>query len=137
MFMRIIRFAVVFAVAAVFGWAQSDSRIVPLYAVAPSVFQTGLTSSVLFTVLQANPNSNQQIQNGDTFTFALSVAGASVVSLGTITVNAAGFGPSNFTASLSADTKQITLTYTGAATRFGPGESFSVLANLVLTQVTS
>src|SRR5438105_9375681 len=119
------------------AWAQPDTRIVPLYAVASAVFQTGLDSNVLFTVLNANPNSTQLIQPGDTFTFKLSVAGGSVVAPGAVTTNASGFGASNFSSTLSGDGKQITLTYNGPAAPFALGESFSVSGKLLLTQVTS
>src|SRR5664279_2962956 len=113
-----IRLTVILAIASVLGIAESDTRIVPLYAVAPSVFQTGLTSGVQFTILEANPNSTQQLLDGDQFTFGLNVAGASIVSLGAITVNGTGFGPANFTAVLSADSQQIVLTYRGPAVSF-------------------
>ena len=119
------------------GRTQTDTNIVPLYAVAPEVFQTGLNSQVLFTVLNANPNSTQRIQPGDTFIFSVNVSGGSIASLGTVTVNAAGFSSANLLATLSADGKQVTLTYSGPAALFGPGESFSVSVNLILSQVTA
>src|SRR4051794_23110679 len=102
-----IRFTAVFALASVLGFAQSDTRIVPLYAVAPSVFQTGLTSVAVFTILEANPNSSQRLLDGDKFVFGLNVPGATVISLGPISVNATAFSTGNFGAVLSPDAKQI------------------------------
>src|SRR4051812_21370313 len=113
-----IRFTVLLVIASVLGFAETDTRIVPLYAVAPSVFQTGLTSGVVFTILEANPNSNQRLLDGDRFVFTLNVAGASVISLGQISVNATAFSPANFTAVLSPDAKKITVTYAGPAAGF-------------------
>jgi len=132
-----IRFAVLFTAGAALAAAQSDTRIVPLYAVAPSVFQTGLTSNVVFTILEANPNSDRLLMDGDRFVFSLNVTGASVTSLGPVTVNGTRFGPSNFTAALSADARQIFLTYSGPPVVFPLGDSFSVSASILLAQVTS
>jgi len=132
-----IRFAVLFTAGAALAAAQSDTRIVPLYAVAPSVFQTGLTSNVVFTILEANPNSDRPLMDGDKFVFSVNVTGASVTSLGPVTVNGTRFGPSNFTAALSADARQIFLTYSGPPVVFPLGDSFSVSASILLAQVTS
>ena len=123
------------AVAGFLVSSQSDPRIVPLYAVSPAVFQTGLTSDVQLTVLNANPNSTQQIQPGDKFTFTINIAGGSLVNLGAAI--AAGFAPSSFSSSLSADGTQVVLTYNGPATLFGQGASFGITASLQLMQATS
>jgi len=109
------------AVGRVIAWSQPDTRIVPLYTVSPAVFQTGLASNVQLYVLNANPNSTQQIQTADTFTFTLNITGGSIVNLGPIT--SVGCTPSSFSTSLSADGKQITLVYNGPPAIFGPGAS--------------
>jgi len=132
-----MRLGVLVAVASVVGSAQTDKRIVPLYAVAPAVFQTGLTSGAVFTVLEANPNSDQRLLDGDRFVFGLNGAGMSIVSTGLVTVNGTGFTPGNFTILLSPDGRQIIVTYRGSPAAFLLGDSFSVSANLLLTQVTS
>ena len=81
-----------FALLASVAWAQTDPHIVPLFAVAPPVVQIGISGNVLFTVLNANPNSTQQIQPGDAFTFSLNVMDGSIQSLGAVTVNGVAVG---------------------------------------------
>src|SRR5258705_10596449 len=93
-----MRLGVLVAVASVVGSAQTDKRIVPLYAVAPSVFQTGLTSGAVFTILEANPNSEQKLLDGDRFVFSLSVAGGAIKFPGSIKGKRAGFNSAKFTA---------------------------------------
>ena len=63
------------SVFAGFAFAQPDTQIVPVFSVAPQVFQTGVNAGVSFTILNANPNSTQSIQNGDQFVFTLNLTG--------------------------------------------------------------
>jgi hypothetical protein len=116
------------------AWAQSNDRIVPLYAVAPGVFQTGVSSKALFTILNANPNSIQQLKSGDTFTFTLNIPGASIVSFGTPAANASGFGPANLSAAMGTERNRVVITYTGPPVALKGGEGFSLEASVLLAE---
>ena len=115
------------------GWTQPDDRIVPLYAVAPGVFQTGVNSKALFTILNANPNATQQLRSGDKFTFTLNIPGASIVSFDPPAAIAKGFGTANLSSTMGADKNQVVVTYTGPPVVLQGGEGFSLEASVFLT----
>ena len=133
-FIQLLMLALYGHALALSSWAQSNDRIVPLYAVAPGVFQTGVSSKALFTILNANPNSIQQLRSGDTFTFTLNIPGASIVSFGTPAANASSFGSANLSAAMGADRNQVVITYTGPPVALKGGEGFSLESSVLLTE---
>jgi hypothetical protein len=122
------------AVCGVLSWATlyspalaQNTRMTPLYSVAPAVFQIGQTPNVLFSLTNGNANATQQLQPGDMFTFTLGVPGASITGVsGTILVNSVILAITDFQAIAGPNPNQVTLTYVGAPQTMPAGDTVSI-----------
>jgi hypothetical protein len=115
--------------------ANGKKEIIPIFSVSPNIFPYGKVSDTFFCVTNGNAGSDKEIRSGDAFSFTLDAAAGTLSYPGTpVLVSSATLASLDFSASLAGN--KLTITYTGAAKAFPPGDSFCVKVSLTATSVT-
>ena len=83
-----------------------------------------------------NPNTTQQLQPGDVFTFTLGVPGGAFSAAGALAVvNSNSFQQADFKISMGPNPNQVQITYFGPPTPFPPGDTIGVETTVTSSQV--
>ena len=129
--MTVLRsFLLVAACSAFLGAQTVNNKITLACSITPSAVQTGQTSSALLVCANSNTSSTQQIQPNDTFTFQFSIGDGQISALiPSVIVNSSTLSASDFSVTLGSGA--LTVTYSGAAKVFAPGDSFAVEFSLI------
>lgn len=129
--MTVLRsFLLVAACSAFLGAQTVNNKITLACSITPSAVQTGQTSSALLVCANSNTSSTQQIQPNDTFTFQFSIGDGQISALiPSVIVNSSTLSASDFSVTLGSGA--LTVTYSGAAKVFAPGDSFAVEFSLM------
>src|SRR5688572_19703491 len=106
--------------------AVANNNITPVVTAAPPIFAVGQTANMFMGISNGNAESTAQIQAGDAFTFTFDAAsGTSFALQSTVLVNSATLSAADFQVA-GPTGGQFTITYSGAAKVFVPGDSFVI-----------
>src|SRR5258707_528726 len=122
------------SVIGLFVQAQTttNNRITLACDLAPNAIQVGQTAGVSLTCVNANAASTASIQPGDIFVFQFDLGDGRIARLGTqVFVNSASLASLDFALGFGSDSSAVTVTYSGPAKPFPPGDSFSLEATVV------
>src|SRR5450432_2484363 len=109
-----------------------DTRIQAAIVMAPNLLPVGQTATVLTTIANQNPASNQQLLPGDTFALNFDLADGQVQSfLPAVTVNSTTLSAADFTVTQGATPSQLVITYLGLPALFGPKDTISIEPTLL------
>src|SRR5579864_9316803 len=110
--------------------AQSPSpetRIRPAISMTPNLLAVGQSATVLVTITNENPASNQQLLPGDAFTLDFDLADGEIQSfLPSVSVTSGTLSWGDFVVSQGATASQLVITYFGLPAIFGPRDSISI-----------
>lgn len=115
----------------------SSSQIIPALTVAPNFAAPESTAAVFLSIVNAAVPSDRNLEPGDEFLLALSDLAARFAGVDPeVFVTSKLLEPADFEVAL-VDPQTIRVEYVGESQRFAPGESFTVLAQLVTDDALS
>ena len=104
-----------------------DTRIRPAISMAPNLLAVGQSATVLVTIANENPASNQQLLPGDAFTVNFNLADGQIQSfLPSVSVTSGTLSGGDFVVSQGQTPSQLVITYLGLPAPFGPEDSISI-----------